>query len=538
MVQYVKNVLRGEINLGRVHIVAGDPISFGDIVRPELSDVVHEIQRTQAKNIFFSEYHVAASSQVLKVEPDVVRQAFHAIGAKTFPTCLRTAYKLNVSLNSSENLSILLHLSPLLAPLFAFTRPKWSNWLWAYHGRDKETSEADVLTNPNVAELMKSLLSMVDKADRSVEAAAKTLHTLGYVNPRQLHILQTALRNNDGVPTLLLQAAIELRFRENQASSIVTNLELITSVARRPKVGIDEALGYWGFYESQFVLQTNSDGSTYVCMDGNHYSLRGKKISGLLAFMESETSICVDLFNEAFADTPDEIKVFPSKIQGSALKSLEIAVPNVSQTNEDRVRHGTGHSQEDVFLIRSKEVFRVPDVVARPASVAEVESLIKLAKLNEWCVIPFGGGTNVSNALRCPPVEVEPRPIISLDMRDLCQILWIDEENGIAHVEAGITGRHLEEGLAIRGYTMGHEPDSIEFSTLGGWIATKASGMKRNRYGNIEDIVKSVCVVGPDGVLKHGSDDQRNVWGRESCGIDLRNLVLGKFLYSLWFENV
>jgi len=80
--------------------------------------------------------------------------------------------------------------------------------------------------------------------------------------------------------------------------------------------------------------------------------------------------------------------------------------------------------------------------------------------------------------------------------------------------------------LARQGYTMGHEPDSIEFSTLGGWIATKASGMKKNKYGNIEDIVMSVRVAGPNGVLRHGKEDT-HVWGRESCGVDLRGLIIG-----------
>jgi alkyldihydroxyacetonephosphate synthase len=68
---------------------------------------------------------------------------------------------------------------------------------------------------------------------------------------------------------------------------------------------------------------------------------------------------------------------------------------------------------------------------------------------------------------------------------------------------------------------MGHEPDSLEFSTLGGWIATKASGMKRNKYGNIEDIVLSVSIAGADGELR------RKHYGRESCGIDLKDLLLG-----------
>ena len=81
--------------------------------------------------------------------------------------------------------------------------------------------------------------------------------------------------------------------------------------------------------------------------------------------------------------------------------------------------------------------------------------------------------------------------------------LWIDAEIQAACVQAGILGGRLQELLAERGFTSGHEPDSMELSTLGGWVATNASGMKRNRYGNIEDIVENVTLVTPSGVVEN-----------------------------------
>ncbi len=66
-----------------------------------------------------------------------------------------------------------------------------------------------------------------------------------------------------------------------------------------------------------------------------------------------------------------------------------------------------------------------------------------------------------------------------------------------ACIECGIIGAQMEEGLKLYGVTMGHEPDSVEFSSLGGWISTRASGMKKNLYGNIEDILVSCVVVTP-----------------------------------------
>ena len=77
--------------------------------------------------------------------------------------------------------------------------------------------------------------------------------------------------------------------------------------------------------------------------------------------------------------------------------------------------------------------------------------------------------------------------IISLDTCMLNKILWVDEKNLTARIQSGINGQELERQLGERGYCTGHEPDSMEFSTLGGWVATRASGMKKNQYGNIED---------------------------------------------------
>lgn len=89
--------------------------------------------------------------------------------------------------------------------------------------------------------------------------------------------------------------------------------------------------------------------------------------------------------------------------------------------------------------------------------------------------------------------------IVVIDMRRMNKVLSVDEVNGTAVVQAGITGLQLEEALGRRGLTSGHEPDSIELSTLGGWIATNASGMKKNRYGNIEDLVLGFTLITPSG---------------------------------------
>lgn len=83
----------------------------------------------------------------------------------------------------------------------------------------------------------------------------------------------------------------------------------------------------------------------------------------------------------------------------------------------------------------------------------------------------------------------EKRMIVSVSTKRLDAIKWVDKENNLACVQAGMQGQDMERELKQYGVCSGHEPDSAEFSTVGGWVATRASGMKKNTYGNIEDIV-------------------------------------------------
>ena len=205
----------------------------------------------------------------------------------------------------------------------------------------------------------------------------------------------------------------------------------------------------------------------------------------------------------------------------------------VSTSIIDRLRHGTGHTHHDMCIIRTffqqnnSKPFRIPDAVIYPKTKEQIIKLIHLSVKKQFCLIPFGGGTNVSHALHCPSKDVEPRCILSVDMKYMNRIISINEEDRVVHVEAGINGKTLLDELSKRGYTIGHYPDSYEFSTLGGWIATKSSGMKQAKYGNIEDIVQSAQVVlGREDVDTHSNT---YCYGRQSLGpsLNLSSLMIG-----------
>ena len=127
-----------------------------------------------------------------------------------------------------------------------------------------------------------------------------------------------------------------------------------------------------------------------------------------------------------------------------------------------------------------------------------LQGIVRAASQCNVVLIPYGGGTSVSHALVCP--DNEKRMIVSIDMSKMNKILWLDRTNMTVRIEAGAIGQDIQRKLEKLGFTIGHEPDSVEFSSLGGWISTRASGMKKNIYGNIEDMLISVRIVTPIGM--------------------------------------
>jgi alkyldihydroxyacetonephosphate synthase len=207
---------------------------------------------------------------------------------------------------------------------------------------------------------------------------------------------------------------------------------------------------------------------------------------------------------------PDELRAALEAAVGAA---------HVSTEPLDRIVHARGKCLRDLVRHRSGDVGRVPDAVVRPGSEAEVEAIVRAALEADCVLIPFGGGTNISGSLEA--MEDDPRPVLSVDMGRMDRVTDIDEESGLARVQAGVFGPHLEEQLGARGWTAGHFPDSFTHSTLGGWIATRSSGMQSDKYGDIADLTRAVRVVTPAGILV-----TRPV-PASAAGPDVRQMVLG-----------
>jgi alkyldihydroxyacetonephosphate synthase len=191
----------------------------------------------------------------------------------------------------------------------------------------------------------------------------------------------------------------------------------------------------------------------------------------------------------------------------------------VSTDALDRVVHGRGKSLRDLVRQRRGDIPRPPDVVVRPAGEDQVSAVMAAALEADAVLIPFGGGSSISGSLEPPPGET--RPVISVDMARLDRVLEVDRTSRLARVQAGVFGPDLERQLNERGYTAGHYPDSFTHSTLGGWIATRSSGMQSDRYGDIGGLTRGLRVVTPSGTLV-----VRPV-PATSTGPSVREMVLG-----------
>lgn len=201
--------------------------------------------------------------------------------------------------------------------------------------------------------------------------------------------------------------------------------------------------------------------------------------------------------------------------------ALEAAVgtEHVSIDDRQRVLHARGKSLRDLVRHRAGDVGRVPDVVVRPGDEQAVVGVLRAVLANDAVLIAFGGGTSISGSLEAPAGET--RPVVSVDLGRLDRVLALDEVSRLARVQAGVFGPALEQQLGARGWTAGHFPDSFAHSTLGGWIATRSSGMQSDKYGDIADLTRAVRMVTPTGVLA-----TRPV-PSASTGPSVREMVLG-----------
>uniref|UniRef100_A0A672G728 Alkylglycerone-phosphate synthase n=1 Tax=Salarias fasciatus TaxID=181472 RepID=A0A672G728_SALFA len=259
----------------------------------------------------------------------------------------------------------------------------------------------------------------------------------------------------------------------------------------------------WGYSDSRFLFNKKGQAE----FTGKRYRLSGMIIPGLKDWFESTFGASLQHKTPATVSAPilNSSAVPPPTLNEALVEELKSTSIPFSHDAEDRVFRAHGHCLHEIFALREGKLGRVPDMVVWPNCHNDVVKIVELACKHNVCLIPYGGKSCIQ------------RKFIVNN-----RILWIDEKNLTAHVEAGIVGQDLERLLNESGYCTGHEPDSMEFSSLGGWVATRASGMKKNIYGNIEDLVVHVKMVTPRGVIEKSCQGPRM-----STGPDIHHFIMG-----------
>ena len=222
--------------------------------------------------------------------------------------------------------------------------------------------------------------------------------------------------------------------------------------------------------------------------------LDADELRGLAALLEAQLGV------------PAGDPVEPPQVDELELRSSRIAAPAAlerlcTSDPHERAGHAYGKSYRDLVRALRREFPEPPDLVALPESEQDVAAILDWCAGSRIAVVPYGGGSSVVGGVE-PDVGDGFAGTVSLDLRRLGRVLHVDERSRAAEVEAGVLGPSLEEQLQPHGLTFRHFPQSFEFSTLGGWIATRSGGHYATGPTHVDEQVEALTVVTPAGLLE------------------------------------
>ena len=217
---------------------------------------------------------------------------------------------------------------------------------------------------------------------------------------------------------------------------------------------------------------------------------------------------------------PDQVRLRPSGLTGAHRDSLAAITGEayLRTGDRDRLLHAGGKSTLD--LLRRRQIEQdAPDAVLLPGSEDEITAVLDYCSRHRIAVVPFGGGTSVVGGL--DPIRDGFDAAVTVDLRRLDALHWLDEISGEAEFGAGVIGPEAERLLGERGFSLGHFPQSFRFASLGGFAATRSSGQDSAGYGRFTDMVRGLRVITPAGTVDVGRAPA------SAAGPDLRELFCG-----------
>lgn len=217
----------------------------------------------------------------------------------------------------------------------------------------------------------------------------------------------------------------------------------------------------------------------------------------------------------------ESIAIAPPRLTAEARERFTaiVGADRVRDDHYERAFHALGRSYHDLLRMRAGDLSTAPDSVLYPRSADEVLALLHAASEIGVAVVPYGGGTSVVGATTASPGPF--KSVVTVDLSGMDRIVEIDSVSRTATVEAGVYGPALEKALKAQGFTLGHFPQSFEFSTVGGWIAHRGAGQSSGAYGRAENWLVGAKIATPRGMLSVGG------FPGSSAGPQLTDLALG-----------
>jgi alkyldihydroxyacetonephosphate synthase len=214
----------------------------------------------------------------------------------------------------------------------------------------------------------------------------------------------------------------------------------------------------------------------------------------------------------------EDVRMGPSGLSPAARAALALAAP-LRDDHAARVLHAAGKAYPDLIRLRAGDAGAAPDAVLAPRTEDEVRAVLAACGEHRVAVVPFGGGTSVVGGVE--PLRGEHEAVVALDLTGLAQITAVDARSLTIGAEPGLTLPRLEEQLGARGLTLGHFPQSFEYATVGGCVATRSAGQASTGYGRIDELVLGARLAAPAGTVDLPARPA------SAAGPDLRQLVVG-----------
>ncbi len=214
--------------------------------------------------------------------------------------------------------------------------------------------------------------------------------------------------------------------------------------------------------------------------------------------LRSATSFLADRLSFGSYEPEQPVPLSEVSLPPPRLRAADRLTEICSSDVYERALHSYGRAYRDVVRAFRGQFDHPPDVVAHPRDEAELSEVLDWALSAGAAVIPFGGGTSVVGGVE-PRIDDRFAGVVTIALKALDRVLEVDPVSLAARIQAGATGPRLEEQLAAHGLTLRHFPQSFQFSTLGGWIATRAGSHFATLHTHIEDLVESIRAITPAG---------------------------------------